>query len=484
MKIRIVGLGFGDVHTLPYGVIEVLQSNQPIWLRTAKHPVVSWMQEKGIHFQTFDEVYQTSTDFEAVYEQIVEKLLSVAKWSTEVIYAVPGHPMVAERTVQMLLNQREQTGTTIEIVGGASFLDGLFSRLEIDPIEGFALLDGSDLMSQQINPHVHLLIGQVYSRMVASDVKLTLLEVYPPETPVTIATGIGIPQLEQVTEVLLHQLDHRELFTDFTSIYLSPVSDLLKTPRRFESLVYLFEHLRGPAGCPWDRKQTHKSLRPYLVEETYEFLEAVAKNDEEAMADELGDVLLQVILHAQIAKESEAFDIYEVIENLVEKMIRRHPHVFGEQQMDTAEEVKITWDEIKQQEKREDQPTSRMSRIPQGLPALPTAYRMQKIAAKVGFDWDDKKSVAAKMTEEMLELFQAQTAEEKSEELGDLLFTVVNLARFFDTEPETALLQACYKFKQRFQFLEQKANESGESMESCAMTRLDQWWNEAKESSD
>lgn len=485
MKIRVIGLGFGDETTLPYGIVQMLQAKIPIWLRTEKHPVVSWMREKGIHFQTFDHIYETQSEFSSVYEQIVNSLFSIVKEQSEVIYAVPGHPMVAEKTVQLLLEQSEELGIEVEIVGGTSFLDGVFTHLQLDPIEGFVLLDGSDLDVRQLNPFVHMLIGQVYSRMVASDVKLTLLEVYPPDTWVQIVSGSGIPQLEKMDRVPLVELDHQKLFTDFTSVYIPPIKDPLTTKRRFEALVYLFEYLRSPQGCPWDRKQTHQSLRPYLIEETYEFLEAVANGDEEAMEDELGDVLLQVMLHAQIAKESESFDIYDVIENLVQKMIRRHPHVFGANQATTAEAVTKTWAQIKKEEedqngKRKD---SLLSRIPQGMPALPMAFQIQKIAAKEGFDWERKEEVAAKLTEELLELFQAKTQEEQTAEVGDLLFTAVNLARFFAVEPETALLDTCYKFKQRFRYLEQKAAALGVEIKEISTDQLDRWWNEAKQQS-
>ncbi len=481
--IRVVGLGYADEALLPVEILQILKSGQPLWLRTEKHPVVSWMREKGIQFQTFDDHYEEQTDFASVYDQIVASLFQLAKKESTLIYAVPGHPMVAERTVKLLLEQSEQEGVKVEIVGGTSFLDGLFSRLRFDPIEGFSLLDGTNLNRQQLNPHVHQIIGQVYSRLVASDVKLTLMEVYPVDTPITIATSIGIPHLEKITTLPLHQLDHEEIFTDFTSLYIPPHRDPLDLPRRFETLVYLFERLRSPEGCPWDRKQTHKSLRPYLIEETYEFVDAVTDDDVEAMEDELGDVLLQVMLHAQIAKESESFDIYDVIENLANKMIRRHPHVFGDQQVDTAQKVVQNWEAIKSREKSQQKRTSLLEGIPQGLPALTLAYKLQKKSATVGFDWERKEDLGAKMMEELLELFQAETKTEVTEEMGDLLFVVANLARVFEVEPESALRDACRKFRRRFEYIEKKAKEIGKNVQSVTVDQMNQWWNEAKKTS-
>lgn len=478
MKIQVVGLGYGDESTLSQQIRKILEKESEIWVRTEQHSVVSWMRKKGIKFHTFDPIYEQTSDFDTVYQQITHFLFRHAQKHTHVVYAVPGHPMVAERTVQLLLEEREQWGVSVEIVGGTSFLEGAFARLEIDPIEGFTLLDGTDLDRKKINPYVHLFIGQVYSRMVASDVKLTLLEIFPPEIPVKIVTGLGMPDIEKITVLPLYQIDHQELFTDFTFISISPIENQLEAPSRFETLVYLFEYLRGPDGCPWDRKQTHQSLRSYLIEETYEFLDAVAKNDTEAMVEELGDVLLQVMLHAQIASEEDRFDIYEVIEQLVKKMIRRHPHVFGNHLAETASEVKKTWEEIKKQEKKHEE--NSLIGISQGLPAISLAYQLQKKASKVGFDWDRKEEVAAKITEELLELFQAKTEEEIHEEMGDLLFVVVNLARFFQVEPEIALLDACYKFQLRFEFLEQKAVEEGKDLTNLSLEQLDKWWIEAK----
>lgn len=482
VKIQVVGLGYGDESTLSQQVREILEKESEIWLRTEQHSVVSWLRKKGIKFHTFDRIYEQTSHFDAVYPQITRSLFQQARSTkTTVVYAVPGHPMVAERTVQLLLEEKEQQGVPVEIVGGTSFLEGAFTRLEIDPIEGFALLDGTDLDRKKVNPYVHLFVGQVYSRLVASDVKLTLLEIFPPETTVKIVTGLGMAEIEKITSLPLYQLDHRDLFTDFTFLYLSPIEDPLMVPSQFETLVDLFECLRGPDGCPWDRKQTHQSLRPYLIEETYEFLDAIAKNDTEAMVEELGDVLLQVMLHAQIAREDDRFDIYEVIEQLTKKMIRRHPHVFGDHHAETASEVKKTWEEIKKEEKEvENSQESLLAGIPQGLPGISLAYQLQKKASKIGFDWDHKEEVAAKMTEELLELFQAKTKEEIHEEAGDLLFVVVNLVRFFQAEPETALLDACYKFQRRFEFLERRAAEQGKDLNDLSLEQLDKWWEEAK----
>lgn len=479
-KIVVVGLGFGDENGLTLGILRILEDHPALFLRTEKHPVAQWLKQKGIAFTTFDEVYEAHHDFASVYREIADRLLVKAQETSPVVYAVPGHPMVAEHTVELLLQEGKERGIDVQIEGGISFLEPFFSRMKIDPIQGFQLLDGTALDASQLNPRTHQLIGQVYDRMMASEVKLSLMEVYPDEHPVTIVTACGIPQLEQVTEVPLYELDRQDGFTDLTSVYVPPVKDQTALYRRFDTLIEIIRHLRSPEGCPWDRKQTHESLRPYLLEESYEFLEAVAEGDARAMADELGDILLQVMLHAQIASEEGTFDIHEVIHNLSDKMIRRHPHVFSDAKVDTAEQVVANWEEIKKQERGSTSPSSILDQVSKSLPALMRAYELQKKAAKVGFDWDHIRDVFRKLEEELHELKEAEEGSAKEEEFGDLLFALVNLSRFLQIHPEVALLHACQKFERRFGYIEKKVKETEKNWEDLSLVELDQWWEEAK----
>ncbi|TCS94289.1 nucleoside triphosphate pyrophosphohydrolase [Hazenella coriacea] len=482
-KIVIVGLGSGDEDALPLGTLKLFKQHTSIWLRTEKHPVVSWLRNEGVSFQTFDSVYQNHSNFAAVYREIADRLFQIAEKEPILIYAVPGHPMVAEKAVQILLAEGEQQGIEIEVRGGGSFLDTAFARLGFDPIEGFQLVDASELHGDRIDPRVHILVGQVYDRLVASELKLSLMDAYPEDHPIQLATGLGVPTLERIESLPLYELDHRDDFTDLTSVYVPPVQQEQDLYGRFDFLTQVIAHLRSPEGCPWDRKQTHESLRPYLIEETYEFLEAVADQDVEAMADELGDVLLQVMLHSQIASEEGTFDIYEVIERLTDKMIRRHPHVFGDQVAETAEDVKQKWEQIKKKE-RSDQaisPSSELDQIPKGLPAILKAYELSKKAAKMGFDWDRTEEVVEKVEEELQELMAAQTDEEREDELGDLLFVLIgSLSRFMKVHPELALIRSIRKFEGRFRYVEEQAMQSGRSFNDYSMEKLDTWWNEAK----
>ncbi|HAN95849.1 MAG: nucleoside triphosphate pyrophosphohydrolase [Limnochordia bacterium] len=252
----------------------------------------------------------------------------------------------------------------------------------------------------------------------------------------------------------------------------------------WSNLVNIVAKLRSPEGCPWDRAQTHTSLKRFLLEEAYELLEAIDAGDPQAMKDELGDVLLQVLLHAQIAAENGQFSMDDVITNLSEKLVRRHPHVFGQVSAETPEEVMVNWEAIKRREKAGSQRTSVLDGVPKELPALMRAEKIQKKAAKVGFDWDHTWEVVEKVKEEFKELEEAAAAGQQAEleeELGDLLFAVVNLARFIKVDPEFALQKATAKFIERFHLLESYAQEADLDLAELDLDGLNELWDRAKD---
>ena len=339
--IKIVGLGAGNLDQMPYGIYKLLQSEAHVYLRTDEHPVVA---ELGLNYTSFDHVYERFGTFEEVYDEITKTLLA-ANTNDDIIYAVPGHPMVAERVVQLLI----ASDAEVEIIGGQSFIDAMFTTLKIDPIEGFAMYDATDFDPESITLHHHTIFCQVYNNEMASNIKLPLLDILPPEFEVYLVTAAGT-RLEMVKKVLLSELDFEAELNNLTSVYIPPVSkDLLKHELSF--LRGVMRELRGANGCPWDKEQTHESLKKYLIEETGELLEALAGEDDDHIVEELGDVLLQVMFHAQIGEEDGYYNINDVIRTLSEKLIRRHPHVFGELKASTSEEVLAIWNEVKNSEK-------------------------------------------------------------------------------------------------------------------------------------
>lgn len=483
-KITVVGLGAGDLDQLPYGIYRTLKQAAHLYLRTQEHPVVGQLRAEGIAFASFDDTYERHESFEEVYADIADQLFAGAQQHGPIVYAVPGHPLVAERTVQLLLQQGASRGVEIEIGGGQSFIDPLFARLKIDPIEGFSLLDGTALRPDQVSPGLHTIVAQVYDAFVASDVKLTLMEILPDDYQVTVATAVGVAGQERIETVPLYELDRLDHFGNLSLVYVPPTRDERVSYRQFSYLKEIVAILRSPDGCPWDREQTHQSIRKNLIEETYEVLETIDDDDPDAMCEELGDLLMQIMLHSQMAAEDGYFTVDDVVAALNEKLIRRHPHVFGEKSANDSEEALANWQEIKAQEKAakgiDVAAVSQLSGIPRDLPALMYAYKLQKKAAQVGFDWDDVADVYAKVEEEYRELREA-TEEERAGELGDLLFAVVNLARFLGLDPEEALALTNNKFKQRFSYIEEKLRAAGRSFAETDLTEMDQWWEEAKQ---
>jgi tetrapyrrole methylase family protein/MazG family protein len=255
-------------------------------------------------------------------------------------------------------------------------------------------------------------------------------------------------------------------------------------------LIALMAGLRGPDGCPWDREQTHQSLKPYVIEETYEVLEAVEKQDPDKLCEELGDLLLQVVFHAQLAAEQGKFTMADVINGVADKLVRRHPHVFGEVRVAGVAGVLETWEQIKKQEYQAER-KSALDGVPQGLPALMQAEKIQSKAAKVGFDWDDLEGPLAKVKEEFAE-FEAVLDpaalpavgspewDRLEDEFGDILFSLVNVGRFLKVNSELALRRTTNKFIARFHFMEQEALKSGKTLKEMDLTELERLWEQAK----
>ena len=252
----------------------------------------------------------------------------------------------------------------------------------------------------------------------------------------------------------------------------------------FDKLVEVMKKLHAPGGCPWDREQTHESLKPYLLEETYEALEAIDSGSDEHLREELGDVLMQVVFHAEIADREGRFTINDVIEGIVEKLVRRHPHVFGDVTVESSDEVLVNWEEIKRREKREKKTGgSVLDGLPQSLPALIKARRIQEKVSRVGFDWERTEEVMLKVDEELQELKEASQAQDKAaieEELGDLLFAIANLARFVSLCPEDALRKTIDKFQRRFQYIERELPKRGMKLGEASLEEMDKLWDEVK----
>ncbi len=462
------------------GVYRKLKAAKKLYVRTIDHPVLEELAAEGVKFESFDKVYEKHDAFQPVYAEIANALIEAAAVE-DIMYAVPGHPLVAEQTVQLLIAAADEGKIKLVIEGGQSFIDPIFGALKIDPIEGFQLLDGTGFSMHDINMRQHILIAQVYDTFSASEVKLTLMEKYDDEYPVTVVTAAGSAQ-EQIVTVPLYELDQSVEVNNLTTVYVPPVKSQEEALKDWTTFRQIIATLRGPNGCPWDQKQTHESLKKYLLEEAHEYLAAIDAEDDFAMIEELGDVLLQVFLHAQIGEDEGYFTLEDVLASISEKMIRRHPHVFGDVAVEDADDVVANWEAIKAEEKgTSDKPL--LDEEYRASSALQTAFNYQKRAAKVGFDWPDVDGAWDKFDEEWQEFRQEVTKGSNAsrlDEFGDVLFTLVNLARFYKLSPEEAMLHANEKFARRFGYVEEQVKISGKSFSDFTLEQLDAFWNEAK----
>jgi tetrapyrrole methylase family protein/MazG family protein len=476
--ITIVGLGPADATLLAPATADALRRHDRRFLRTAVHPAAAVVDGAV----TFDDVYDSAPDFATVYETIAETLID-ASASGDIVYAVPGSPLVLERTVELLRLAASEGRAELDILPAMSFLDVVWAQLEVDPIEaGVRLIDGHVFAEAAAGQTGPLLVAHCHSAQVLSDIKLALDD----GPTVTVLQRLGLPD-ERVFEVPWHELD-REVDADhLTSLWIPELEVPVAAEfARFEELIRVLRH-----DCPWDRKQTHASLRQHLLEETHETLEAIdaraALGDEEVddeldehLAEELGDLLYQIFFHARLASERGSFTVADVARGVHDKLVVRHPHVFGDAHgqlvdADDADTVVSNWEAIKREEKGR---ASAMDGIPPALPALLLALKVQKRAAGTGFDREGGPEVAYADVEDEL----AELRDDPSEhEVGDLLFAAVQVARRLEVDPESALRGAASRFQQRFRVVEELAAAEGLDLGVAEEIRLTALWNAAKQ---
>jgi len=476
--IVLLGLGPGEASSMTREAWQLLENISEIHLRTIQHPAVTGFPD-NLAVHSYDYLYDSSQSYEEVYARIVGNVLELGRRPEGVVYAVPGHPFVAEATAPEIYRRAQVEGLPVRVVDGLSFLEPLFSVLGVDPFPSTSLVDALELASLHtppFPPDTQAIIAQIHSRQIASDVKLTLMEVYPDDHPVKLVHSAGTKDCE-VESLLLFEIDRSPKIGLLTALYVPP----LGPSTSFEAFQEIIAHLRAPEGCPWDREQTHQTLRSHLLEETYEVLSALDKDDPQALSEELGDLLLQIVLHAQIGSEYGEFRMPDILRQIHAKILRRHPHVFGDLELKEVSGVLENWERLKADERKANGEPEKglLDGVPLALPALAQAQEYQNRAARVGFDWPKVEGVYDKLIEELEEVRSAEESHRASE-IGDLLFSAVNLARWYKVDGESALREANYRFHRRFSYVEKSARMAGRSLTNLTLDEMEKYWEKAK----
>jgi tetrapyrrole methylase family protein/MazG family protein len=469
--ITIVGLGPGDSQHWTRRADVILQQSAEVYVRTKHHPSVADIPAK---IYAFDDINRCAEGAQQIAAQVVR----LGQRAEGVIYAVPGHPR-EDVTVPLIWRLAETEHLAMTIVPGLSLLEAALSALELDAYHKLQIVAAVEMVGLHhppLAPDQPALVLGLSSQSLAAQVKQVLLNAYAPDFSVTL-----VQRAEQVWSGPLTELDQQPQFDESTVLYLPADPANTSLPAFQETIA----HLRAPEGCPWDREQTHQSLRPFLLEETYEVLEALDAADPAALAEELGDLLLQIVLHTQIATGAGDFRMGEVIGHINRKLVRRHPHVFGNVTVNGVADVTANWEAIKQEERstrnvEHEASPSVLDGLPAALPALAQALAISKRAVRVGFEWPDIGGVLDKLIEEAREITEAADPAALEAEIGDLLFSAVNLARWRNVDPESALRATNARFTRRFKKLEALAAAQGKVLSEMAIAELDALWNEAK----
>lgn len=452
--------------TLTQAAWERLRAADRLFLLSAQHPCARPVLEAGLPHAALDALFDAAEDFDALAAAVAARLLDAG----DCTLAVTGAPdaLIAALT---------------QAAGGRARLDvlpGVPLGLAAFPERVAARRLCANALPERLDPGEELLLEELDSRLLAGEVKLRLLE-YFPDGWEAFVSEMGEDGAFSRRAVPLCGLDRQKRYGPTTVAYV-PAAPFEKLERYgFDELLSVLRRLRAPGGCPWDREQTHETIKESLLEECYEAMDAIDRGDDVDLAEELGDVLLQVAFHAEIAREQGRFTARDVTTGLVQKLVYRHPHVFGSVRADTSEQVLKNWDALKKVEKKQQSQADVLESVPKNFPALLRSRKVQKRAAAVGFDWDSAGDAFYKIGEEAEELSRAMAGDgSAAEEVGDLLFAVVNVARLLHIEPEFALAAATDKFIDRFRRMEQAALAAGRRLEDMTLAEQDAVWDEVK----
>jgi len=479
LVINVVSLGPGDPKLLTLQSLEALRRSRCLILRTARHRVADWLKEEGVLFSDFDELYEAYDNFDELHTEMARRLWEQAAEKSVTFAVIDAQTDGAVRALRVSC----PAGGKITILPGVTMADSCLAMLpeHIEQSGRVRILPAMDAVEAAPDPATPLLVTEIFDRVLASELKLRLSDLYGDEALVVLYPS-SVKINRKPLEIPLMELDRQRTY-DHTVCLFVPSAELKQRERYcFDDLLKVMHILRRQ--CPWDGEQTHESLRKYLIEEAYEAVGAIDEDDMDHLADELGDVLLQVAFHADIAQEVGEFAISDVTTAIVRKMIYRHAHIFGDVHCDTADEVSQSWEQLKKIEKGLTTQASVLADVSAGLPALMRASKVQKKAAQVGFDWDDALGALPKIHEEADEVrAELEAGRDPGEEIGDLLFSCVNVARLAGLEPELLLKAATEKFIRRFTAMENLIISDEKSLEGLTLAEMDVYWSRVKSAS-
>ena len=439
-----------------------------LYLQTAEHPSAGPVLDAGLPFVSMDDLYESSDDYDALNDAIADRLVS----DGDCVYAVMGDGCFSQ--LSAIREAAKKHGFRVDVLPGVSYAKAAFPELQD------AQIYTARTLPKRVDPSVPLCVQELDNPIIAGEVKLALSEIYPDEWPVTLATMQKDGHYSRRTFPLT-ELDRKRTLFAGSVLLVMPASFEERTRYGYYDLVSVMQRLRAPGGCPWDREQTHESLKADLIEECYELNDAIDEQDDAHIVEELGDVLMDVVFHSTIASEQGRFTENDVTDGIVKKMIYRHPHVFGTEKAETTEAVLKRWDELKQAEKHQKTQKEILCAVPKRFPALMRSAKVQKRARKVGFDWNDVTEALPKVYEELDELKAAMNGSgDVYEEAGDLLFAIVNVVRLLGLDGEQILHDATDKFIARFGKMEELAAADGHVLSDLSLSEQDRYWEKAK----
>ena len=472
--IQIIGLGAGGEDDLTVKAQKALTERIPTFVRTDRHPIVNELK-KNIDIASFDDYFEKYETFNEVYGNIVNTLIEQSKQYGKINYCTAGSPYYGDIVTKKLINEYKNKINTI-IIDGMSFLDKCLKLSGYADYNNIKILDCLEADEFSFDVNSFNIITQVYDLESASRLKVKLMEIYPEDVNSLIIDVLG----ENVKKVPLFMLDQEKNYGFSTYFCILPIEISKNRVYNVDNLLRIVKLLRSPDGCPWDKKQTHHSIRQHVIEEAYEVVDAIDNDDVDNLVEELGDLLLQVVFHAELGSEEGYFNFSDVVTDVCKKMYFRHPHVFGDVKANDVEEALTSWENSKLKEKNLTSYTDNLKNVPKALSTLSRSYKIQKRAAEVGFDWPTAEGAILKIKEELFEFIEEynnDNIENMEEEFGDLLFALVNFARFEKINPDIALNKTINKFINRFEYIEKN---STKDLKKMTLKEMDELWEKSK----